>query len=928
MSERGSGGGHPVGGAVDASAAAASAAVQTPVAATSGEARVAHEIESALRAALADRYVVERLIGRGGMATVYLARDLRHERRVALKVLDRELGALLGVERFLAEIRVTANLQHPNILPLFDSGEADGLLFYVTPYIEGESLRERLTRERQLPVDEAVRLAVGVAGALQYAHRQGVIHRDLKPDNILLQEGQPLLADFGIALAVSNAGGQRVTQTGLSLGTPQYMSPEQATADQYVDGRSDIYSLAAVLYEMLTGDPPHSGSTARAIIARVVTERPRPVRATRDTVPPHVAAAIERALAKIPADRFATAQDFAEALQGRGASHGGAHAPTVAAERERTGQVGRRRDPLVYALGALAVAASLAAGALWVGRAPEVREAPVVRFVLDFPAGEGPVDGFGAMYAISPDGLQIVYSGRAGNESMLYLRSMDQLVATPIAGTEGAMHAAFSADGRWLAFTTRAELRKIPVAGGSPSTLATGLRTVVGLTWVGSDRLVFFMGGALMSVPSTGGTPTVAVAAAGSGTMAARAWPLSLGKDVVVFSEWVRDSATSVQLVVADLTRGTTAPLGVAGAVALGMVEEELVYGTATGSLMAVPLDATHRQVRGEAAPVLDGVLMGPTNAVRAAVSASGSLLYVRGTRDREVVEVGVGGSLTPLGIRAGAYSHPRLSPDGRRLAVVIQGAGGEELRTYDLSTGAATILANAPRFTAPSWARDGRTVVYATGGRDSMTVWRRIADGSAAAVLVASRRGVFGPAVLSPDGRWILFSRTPRGPESLGGLYYVAATGDTTPVLLVPSAGSLTGARFSADGQRVAYASDESGQMQVYVRDFPGPGGAVQVSLDGGTQPSWSDDGARLYYRNGNAVLEATFADGRSLAVQSRGVLVGADADVPDLVDVEAAAVGSRVVALRDAGRGPTVVVVHDWWAELRQRLQVQRTQ
>ena len=239
-----------------------------------------------LNTALAGRYVVEKEIGRGGMATVFLARDLRHDRLVALKLLDPELGAVLGVERFLSEIKVTANLQHPHLLPLFDSGEADGLLFYVMPFVDGESLRARLHREKQLPTDEAIVIAVAVASALEYAHQQGVIHRDLKPENILLQAGQAVVADFGIALAVSKAGGARVTQTGLSLGTPQYMSPEQATGDRVIDRRSDIYSLAAVTYEMLTGEPPHTGSTMQAIIARVLTDRPRSVRATVcETIP-------------------------------------------------------------------------------------------------------------------------------------------------------------------------------------------------------------------------------------------------------------------------------------------------------------------------------------------------------------------------------------------------------------------------------------------------------------------------------------------------------------------------------------------------------------------------------------------------------------------------------------------------------------------
>src|SRR5215216_2521552 len=249
------------------------------------EVRLPPPMQAALAAALEGRYEIDREIGRGGMATVYLARDLRHNRKVAVKVLNPELGAVLGVERFLAEIEVTANLQHPNLLPLFDSGEANGLLFYVMPYVDGESLRARLEREKQLPVDETVRIASAIAGALGYAHRHNVIHRDLKPENILMHEGQPLIADFGIALAVSKAGGARITQTGLSLGTPQYMSPEQATGDRVVDARSDIYSLAAVLYEMIAGEPPVTGATKQAIIAKLLTERPTRLRVIRTAVP-------------------------------------------------------------------------------------------------------------------------------------------------------------------------------------------------------------------------------------------------------------------------------------------------------------------------------------------------------------------------------------------------------------------------------------------------------------------------------------------------------------------------------------------------------------------------------------------------------------------------------------------------------------------
>jgi len=221
------------------------------------------ELLDRLKTAVADRYTIEREIGAGGMATVYLAEDLKHDRKVAITVLRPELAAVLGAERFVQEIKTTANLQQPHVLPLFDSGEADSFLYYVMPYIEGETLRDKLNRETQLGIDEAVRITSEVADALDYAHRHNVIHRDIKPENILLHDGRPLVADFGIALAVSAAAGGRMTETGLSLGTPHYMSPEQATAEKDLTNRSDIYSLGSVLYEMLAGSPPHVGASAQ-----------------------------------------------------------------------------------------------------------------------------------------------------------------------------------------------------------------------------------------------------------------------------------------------------------------------------------------------------------------------------------------------------------------------------------------------------------------------------------------------------------------------------------------------------------------------------------------------------------------------------------------------------------------------------------------
>ncbi|MGQ0560879.1 MAG: protein kinase domain-containing protein, partial [Gemmatimonadota bacterium] len=440
---------------------------------------VLHELNTAL----AGRYVIDREIGAGGMATVYLAEDLRHHRKVALKVLKPELAAVLGTERFLAEIDVTANLQHPHLLPLFDSGEASGALYYVMPFIAGETLRQRLERERQLPVDDAVRIAVAAASALDYAHRHGVVHRDLKPENVLLHDGQPLVSDFGIALAVSNAGGARITQTGLSLGTPQYMSPEQATGDRVIDARSDIYSLSAVLYEMLTGEPPHTGSTVQQIVARVLTEKPRSLRAMRDTVPAHVDAAVMCALAKLPADRFPSAHEFAEALSGNRRVNAGTSATALT---ERAPARDRWRKLAPWSLAALAL---ILAGALAVWPDPRVA-ARVKLLEITLADSIHPV-GENAGVDVSRDGTKIAFVAHSGQQRAIFIRPFASMTTSRIAGTEGGWSPRFSRDGQWIAFRQNTQLRKVPVSGGVAVTLADSVSGSGDAQWTESGEIIF-----------------------------------------------------------------------------------------------------------------------------------------------------------------------------------------------------------------------------------------------------------------------------------------------------------------------------------------------------------------------------------------------------------------------------------------------------
>ena len=455
-----------------------------------------------LASALADRYRLEREVGQGGMATVYLAHDIRHDRKVALKVLRPELSAILGAQRFLAEIKTTANLQHPHILGLFDSGEAGGLVFYVMPFVEGESLRARLVREKQLPVEDAVRIAREVADALDYAHRHGVIHRDIKPENILLHDGRALVADFGIALAAARSdGGSRMTETGMSLGTPHYMSPEQAMGEREITARSDVYALGCVLYEMLTGEPPFTGPTAQAIFARVMTEEPRSLTLQRKTVPPHVEAAVLTALSKLPADRFSTAAQFGEAL-----SRPGLATVPITTARAAAARPTRRVRALVLAPWIVALLAVGAAVWSWRGRPGQLGTS--WQYIQ---LGDGFTPRLlTPSLALSPDGTSLVIRESPQN-GRLWLKRRGELHAQPIPGTEGAAFPAFSPDGQWVTFINDNRLMKTRPGQGGVSTVTDSVNAPFGgAAWLDDGSLVYVGPAAheLSRVSASGGPRT------------------------------------------------------------------------------------------------------------------------------------------------------------------------------------------------------------------------------------------------------------------------------------------------------------------------------------------------------------------------------------------------------------------------------------
>jgi serine/threonine-protein kinase len=441
------------------------------------------EAENRLRSALADRYRLERRLGEGGTATVYLAEDLRHGRRVALKVLRPELAAVVGAERFLAEVRTTASLHHPHILPLFDSGEAGGFLYYAMPHVAGESLRDKLDREGQLPIDEAARIASGVASALDYAHRSGVLHRDIKPANILLQDGQPVISDFGIALALGAGAGSRLTETGLSVGTPHYMSPEQATGEERIGPTADVYALGCVLYEMLAGEPPYTGRTPQAILGKIVLGKLVPVSEHRPSAPAHVAAVVAKALERMPADRFQSAGEFARAL-----GEPGFRWPRSSGTRVRARTLAITGAVAAFALvGFLAYQAGAARGA---GPEPTGE----IALSLYLPSDQLLAMNNPSSLEVSPDGSRVAYVAQRGGNTHVFVRAMDDFEATQVPGTEGATSIFFSPNGDEVGFHANGALRRVALAGGIPVRIADVTEPPVGASW-GVDGTILYAPG-------------------------------------------------------------------------------------------------------------------------------------------------------------------------------------------------------------------------------------------------------------------------------------------------------------------------------------------------------------------------------------------------------------------------------------------------
>ena len=874
-----------------------------------------------LNTALAGRYRIGRELGAGGMATVYLAHDIRHDRAVAIKVLHPDLGAALGGERFLTEIRTTARLQHPHILPLLDSGSADGLLFYVMPLVTGETLRARLERETQLPVDDSLLIAREVADALAYAHSLGVIHRDIKPENILLQNGHAVVADFGIALAVQSAGGERMTQTGLSLGTPQYMSPEQATGERIIDARSDIYALGAVVYEMLVGEPPFTGPSVQAIVARVMTDEPRSFTTQRKAIPVAVEDAVMRALEKLPADRFRTAAEFGAALDSR-------TAPARSAVRART--VSKRDRGLLGAMSGVAIA--MTAVALWGWLRPH---APpnVIRYRVTLDSVPATRNWTGDI-AISPDGSVIVHTG--GPNGTLLMRRRNELAFRPIPATDGATAPFFSPDGTQIGFFADGKIEVAALAGGPLTVLMDSLVVGDAYGWGGDGYVYGTVQNAaglfvLARAKATRGAKWSALSTVDTagGELSHYIPEVLPNGNTVLFQVAYRDGRRAIAAIDIETGRHRVLVPGVRARYAL---DGHLLYTTTDGKLWSVPFDPNAVKLTGTPSLVGDGIPTTMVGPVDFAVSASGTLAYEVDdvSAQRELVWVSRNGSRQSLDSTwKGTFSSPAISPDGTRLAVTARDASTSNVWIKRIGGGAATKLTLEHKSNdEASWTPDGRSVTYISGGATGSVVgevFRQPADGGDRGVSILRLDRPISEQTWSPSGDWLAV-RTTTSTAGAGDILTAHIGPNATATPVVATRNSEYTPTISPDGRWMAYVSSETGRFEIFVVPFPNPGSSKrQISTSGGISPRWSRRGGEIFFLDLQSnMMAAQVITNPTFALQGTTRLFNAADFVLTAVsrrNYDITPDDQRFLMVRRAAgaAGAQLVVVENWFEEAK---------
>jgi Tol biopolymer transport system component/predicted Ser/Thr protein kinase len=877
-------------------------------------------------------YEILSAIGAGGMGEVYRARDTRLERIVAVKILPDHLSDRAELrERFEREARTIASLNHPHICTLYDIGQQDGTDFLVMEYLEGETLAERL-KKSPLPLDQVLRYAIEISDALDKAHRKGITHRDLKPGNIMLTKSGTKLLDFGLAklkreVAPANVQLSQVptandplTAQGTRVGTLQYMSPEQLEGKE-VDARTDIFAFGAVVYEMATGKKAFEGKSQASLIAKILDSDPPPMSSLHPMTPPALDRVVKKCLAKESDDRWFAAKDLCDELKWIAESSQVTLTTTAGAKGIRV--VGRRE--LMLSAGTLLLVAIVTGLAIWnLKPAPAPVPQSVTRTIINLPLGQQLV-GFdvGPAVVLSPDGTHLAYVASQGGTQQVYLSPMDRLEAWPIPGTEGATEPFFSPNGQWLGFFAGGKLKKILVSGGEGLSLAD-VSTPRGASWDSRGMIAFSTSNATaLQLMSDAGVPPHPLTRPEKGEVSQR-WPdflpggtavLFAGKSIAQPSIAVYSTATGEER---NLVQGGTQPRYAGSG--------HLVYAQG-GSLMAAPFDPRRLALTGTAVPILEGVVQSAVSGdAQYSFSTNGTLVYVPGgvqSAQRRLVLVSRNGAEQLLAAPSHAYDTPRISPDGHQVAVSSEG----QIWSYDISRQTLT------RFTfegktnnRPVWTPDGKRIAFYSDKEGSLNIFWQLADGSGGLERLTTSETVNVPESFSPDGRVLAFHEA--DPTTGRNDIWVLQMSDRKAQPFLKTYFNQGNPRFSPDGHWLAYTSDESGQIEVYMEPYPGPGGKWQISTEGGREPVWNPNGRELFYRSGNKMMAVDVATQPKLTVGNpRMVFQGEYVSATNqFSNYDISPDGQRFLMLKPTEQvqaAPTQInVVLNWFEELKQKV------
>ncbi len=874
-------------------------------------------------------YEIRSLLGAGGMGEVYRSRDSKLGREVALKVLPSTVaGDSDRLGRFSREAKVLAALNHPNIAAIYgleDSGTTHAL---VMELVEGPTLTERI-KAGSIPIEEALPIAKQICEALEYAHEHGIVHRDLKPANIkVTPEGIVKVLDFGLAKALENEGSaadvsssptmsRMATQAGIILGTAAYMSPEQARG-KAADRRADIWAFGCVLYEMLTGEIAFSGETVTDVLAAVIKEHPdwAQLPATTST---RIRVLVQRCLQKDPRQRLQAIGDarivIDEVLSG-------APDPTSPAHQNMVDvTASARRRFLTWGLGGLILGA-LVAGVVFLAVRPQAPPRLVRRLTIGMPTSTSS-SPFYPDLVLSPDGSEVVYSMSQSGKTQLYLRPLDRFEAKAIAGTEGAYSPFFSPDGRSLAFFAGGSLKKVGVAGGPVQNLCNS--SGAGGNWA-ADGTIFFQGKnlGLSRIASAGGNcEEITKPDASKGEVGHDLPELLPGGEAVLFNIGRGFSTGQASIAVLSLKTRKWQTLVQAGIYPHYVPGGYLVY-TQGGALLAVPFDLAQVKVTGSPLPIVDGVMTNPdTGGARFTFSRDGTLAYIPGSgadAGRKLVLVNLSGTSQVLTRSEGAYEDLSLSPDGRRVALTVEGPTWN-IWIYEIPRGTLTRFTFENDNRDPFWTRDGKRVIYTSFRNGKYGLYWKAADGSGSEEQLVTSVNWICASSFSPDGKELAYIE--QSPETGTDIWILPLDGERKPQPFLRTRFKEWFPEFSPDGHWLAYESDESGRFEIYVQQYSGPGGKVQISNEGGVRPVWSHDGRTLFYAKGDKLMRVPietkigFAAGTAQQVfQGDYYASGHYFDVmPD---------GKQFVFIKETeqARAATQInIVLNWFDELKQR-------